>query len=298
MIKEGLAIAPDHFVLNRLQMYVAAKTLNIEAGLKYAEKFFSLQKNQEVNDYIVLDYSMYASLLKEAKMFDEAMEQYKKVLQMDSTAVDNYKEMATIAGSKRQSGIAADYLKLFVEKKGADKVDITDYFQLGRYYYSAYTLRNAEDTAAILNRYHDAAFLTAISENKLQQDSLLENKAMFIEKAVKYYLKQADKAFDAVIERNPETYQGYLWKARVQSLMDPDSELGLAKPYYEKVVELLIDREDKTKIINDSLLESYKFLGFYFYLKEDKPNIFLYWNKVLEVDPDNEDAKKVLKSIK
>ena len=297
MIKEGLTIAPEHFVLNRLQMYLAANTLNIEAGLKYAEQFFSLQKNQEVNEHIALDYSIYALILKEAKMFDEAIEQYKKALLLDNTVVDHYKEMATIANLNGRSDLAADYYNSYILKSLEDNIDVVDYFQLGRYYYSAATLRTAADTATMLNRHQDIQFIEAIAENEFQKDSLL-NEQLFMEVAVKYYLNQADKAFDMVIELAPDGYTGYLWKARVNSLMDPDSEIGLAKPHYEKTVEILSEREEITGAIRSSLIESYSYLGYFYYLKSDNPNILLYWNKVLELDPENANAKMVLKTIK
>jgi tetratricopeptide (TPR) repeat protein len=298
MIKEGLSISPDHFVLNRLQMYVAANTQNIETGLEYAEHFFSLQKNQKENDYIALDYTTYAQLLKEVKRFDEAIEQLKKALLLDSNDVGIYKEMASMSNSKGESGVAADYYKTYIEKSDSEKIDVMDYFQLGRYYYGASTFRNATDTANMLSRYQDENFISAISENEPQKDSLRDNEQQFFEKALEYYMKQADKAFGKVIELVPDGYTGYMWKGRVNSLMDPETEMGLAKPYYEKVVEILEDREDKTDLINNALKEAYQYLGFYYYLQKDKTNIILFWNKVLEIDPENNNAKELLKTIK
>ena len=304
MIKEGLAINPDHFVLNRLQMYVIANTLNSEisntfdseAGLDYAKRFFSLKKDQ-TSEYIWLDYSMYALILKDLKMFDEALEQYKQVLLLDNTAVDVYKEMATIVAQKGQSDLAADYYKSYIEK-GGDKIDVLDYFQLGRYYYSAANVRSTTDTASLLNRLQESHFVATISENELQKDSLIKNPSLFITKAIQYYLNQTDKAFDMVIELVPEGYTGYLWKARTNSLMDPDSEIGLAKPHYEKTVEILSDKEEVTPAIRNALIEAYSYLGYFYYLKEDKTNTLHYWGKVLELDPNNNNANAVLKSVK
>jgi tetratricopeptide (TPR) repeat protein len=298
-IKEGLKIAPNHFVLNRLQMYVAAHTLNIEAGLKYADYFFSLRKDQP-SEYITLDYSTYALLLKEAKMYDEAIEQYKKTLLMDSNAIDFYKEMATIATLKGNSGLAGDYYKIYIEKKGTDKVGIMDFFDMGKYYYSASAFRNASDTARVLTRYKDVDFAKTLSENEQQKDSLMENQQLFIEKALKYYMNQADKAFDAVIELNPESYQGVLWKARTNSLMDPESEIGLAKPFYEKVAELLSEREDRLTpgIIRNSLIEANSYLAYFYYLQKDNPNVRIFCEKLLELDSENKTALELLKHIK
>ena len=293
-INEGLEIAPNDFTLNRFRMYVAARTQNIESGLKYAEHFFSLK-----GDYIARDYTMYAQMLKEAKMYDEALEQYKQVLFIDPTNVDMYKEMATIANLKGQNGVAADYLKLFIEKKGADKVEVvTDFFQMGRYYYIACNARNAADTALLLSRFQNIDFTKTISENELQKDSLLTDKQLFIEKTLKYYMNQADKAFDAFIERNPASYQGFLWKARTNSLLDPETELGLAKPHYEKVIELLVEREEKNPTMISSLVEAYRFLAWFYYKNKDFPNAKLNCEKVLELDPEEPNGKAILDELK
>ena len=292
MIKKGLEIAPDHFVLNRLLMYIAANTKNIEAGLKYGEKFFSL-KNQKGAEFLMSDYTQYALLLKEAQMFDEAIEQYKQALLKDSTAIEHFKEIAQLAVAKKQNDMAAHYYNIFVAKNGS-KAEAYDYLQMGKYYYFAASTRAAADTATILHRYKDMDFISTISENALQKDSLLHSESLFIAKAVKYYLTQADKAFSKIIEMAPESYHGYLWKARTNSLLDPDSENGLAKPHYEKLLELISEKED----LKSTIIEAYQYLGFYYYIKNDKTNSLLYWNKILELDPEHATAKEAVKQIK
>ena len=292
MIKKGLAIVPDHFVLNRLLMYIAANTKNVEAGLQYATKFFSL-KNQKNATFLTSDYTQYALLLKEAKMYDEAIEQYKQALLLDGTAIEHYKEMSDLAAKKKQNEMAAHYYSIYIEKAGS-KVEAYDYLLMGRSYYSAASTRTAADTATILNRYKDMEFISTISENELQKDSLLQSESLFITKAVKYYLTQGDNAFNKVIELAPESYQGYLWKARINSLMDPDSENGLAKPHYEKLLEMISEKED----LKTTIIEAYQYLGFYYYVKNDKTNSILYWNKILELDPEHATAKEAVKQIK
>jgi len=292
-IKEGLAIAPNHFVLNRLRMYVAANTMNLEDGLEYAKKFFSLK-----GDNIALDFSMYALLLKEAKMYDEAIEQYKRALELDNTTIDMYKEMGVISTLKGQNGVAADYYNIFIEKKGKSKVEILDILNMGRYYYMASTVRNANDTALILARFKDIDFVKKISDSELQLDSILADNNMFIQKAVNYYMNQADKAFDMAIEINPDSYQGHLWKARTNSLMDPDSELGLAKPHYEKIIEMLAEREDKSAAIITALAEGYRYLAFFYYQMKDFPTAIINCEKLLELVPDDNTGIQLLKFLK
>ncbi len=294
MVKEGIAMEPDNFVLNRLQMYVAANTQDHANGLQYAQKFFSMKKNGK--DYLAKDYAMYALILKDAKQYDEAIAQYQKALTIDPSAIEYYKDMAVVASSKKENWKAADYYNVYIEKAG-EKAEAMDFFQLGRYYYSAGNVRTAADTTAILSLQNND-FVNSISENKVQADSLLKNKNLFIKKATDFYLHKADSAFDVIIARIPEGYTGYLWKARTKSALDPDSEIGLAKPFYEKTIEILSEKTEGTKTTNAALIESYSYLGYFYYLKNDTENTRLYWNKVLELDPENANANMVLKSLK
>jgi lipoprotein NlpI len=45
------------------------------------------------------------------------------------------------------------------------------------------------------------------------------------------------------------------------------------------------------------LSEIYSYLGFYYYLKEDKVTSIDYFKKLLEIDPENTKALEALKSL-
>ncbi len=295
VIKEGLAIDPNHFVLNRLQLYAAAGLHDHTNGLKHADSFFTL--NDKSDSYISKDYAMYATLLKDAKLYDKATAQYEKALLMDSANYDLYKEMANVAGLKGENAYAAELYKLYISKIG-DKIEASDYYQLGRYYYNAGSIRSAADTTVLIGMQSDKDFIAKLSENGQAKDSLLKNNRLFIKTSVNYFLSRADSAFDIVIERVPDGYTGYLWKARTNSLLDPDSEIGLAKPYYEKTIDILLTKKETTNAITSTLIEAYSYLGYFYYLKNDSDNTLLYWNKVLELDPQNSNANAVLKTMK
>ena len=86
-----------------------------------------------------------------------------------------------------------------------------------------------------------------------------------------------------------------LWQARANSQMDPETEKGLAKPYYESTIPIL--EKNKDKYLKE-LSECYRYLGYYYYLKQDMDSSRLYWNKLLEIDPTNKTALEALKNIK
>ena len=56
---------------------------------------------------------------------------------------------------------------------------------------------------------------------------------------------------------------------------------------YEKLIELINAKPTKDETDNERLIESYRYMGYYFLLKKDKANSVMYWNKILEIDRDN-----------
>ena len=109
-------------------------------------------------------------------------------------------------------------------------------------------------------------------------------------------LEAADSVFALVAQQAPESYLGELWRARTNSAMDPETTQGLAKPFYEKVTEMLLAKNEPK--YNSALIECYSYLGYYYLLKSDYPTSKEFWNKILAIDPNNATAKKALDGIK
>lgn len=114
-----------------------------------------------------------------------------------------------------------------------------------------------------------------------------------------YYFIQnypkADSVFDILTKKIPDLAIAFFWQARVKTNFDPESDSGLAKPYYEQFITL--SKEDTTKFKKE-LIEASSYLGYYFYLKKDNEESKLYWQKVYALDPTNKQAIEALKNIK
>ena len=97
----------------------------------------------------------------------------------------------------------------------------------------------------------------------------------------------------------PKLMTGHIWRAKANANLDPDSKLGLAKPFYEKVIEIgTVDSASSVKYKKE-LMESYKYLGAYFFLvSKDNANAILNWEKVVAIDPNDQQAIKVLEELK
>ncbi len=108
----------------------------------------------------------------------------------------------------------------------------------------------------------------------------------------------ADTAFQKLIELQPKMTVGYLYSARANSALDPETEKGLAKPFYEKFLEMAMPVSDKNK---KDVIEGYSYLGYFFYLTKDYNQSLANWDKVLAIDPKDEralEAKKAIQAIK
>lgn len=203
-----------------------------------------LFKMKTDNDSIISqDYTTYAKLLNDNKQYTEAGNNLVNAYNLDVTKINLLKEAA------KAFELAKDYSKaLPVYSQIATKSNSTvDIFTLGRGYYMA---------------GNDAAIT----------DIALKTK----------YLTQADSTFTVLTQQLPDNYMGYFWRARANAALDPETTQGLAKPHYEKAVEIMLPTAGERK---NELMEAYRYLGYYNYLKNDKEQAKSYFNKVLELNP-------------
>lgn len=107
-----------------------------------------------------------------------------------------------------------------------------------------------------------------------------------------YYSKDfanADTAFTHITISNPSLPLGYLWRAKANVQMDPKNEGWLAKPFYEQYIEKM-DSTDK-KLVN-----AYTYMGVYFMNNKNNCEAKTYFQKIQELDPENDNSKKFLES--
>ena len=119
----------------------------------------------------------------------------------------------------------------------------------------------------------------------------------------------ADSAFLKVSEISPNSHLGYLYRARMQSKLDPESETGAAKPFYDKAFEIISAKNDTVKFRNE-ILEIYRYLGYYHYLQylslkeaksnqeaeENRKTSIHYWEMILAYEPKDKIATEALKA--
>ena len=108
----------------------------------------------------------------------------------------------------------------------------------------------------------------------------------------------ADSAMMKVNELSPKYASGYLWRAKANTQIDSTSELGLAKPHYEKYIELAEADSANAAKYNSGLIEAYGYLAYYYILKKDNANALLYLRKKAALPLEPDDKKNVEDAIR
>ncbi len=105
----------------------------------------------------------------------------------------------------------------------------------------------------------------------------------------------ADSAWAQYITKQPNIYQGYLYRARARAGMDTaDVKSWLAKPYYEDVIRKMKPEEQQTQ--KADLEEAYNYMGlFYLYDKAamDRPKAKCWFMKVSTLNAGTSITKQV-----
>lgn len=103
----------------------------------------------------------------------------------------------------------------------------------------------------------------------------------------------SDSAFGRVIALAPAFVPGYFWKGRSSLQLDPSNKMWLAKPSYEKVIELIKVEERTVGNNKNMVMESAKYLGDYYVSSpsKDLTKAKEFWTIVKEIDPNDAQAK-------
>ncbi len=268
VINKVLAGDPENFVMRRLQFYNNFELGNIDLGLEQAEKFIQTGPQK---DLIAQDYVYYGRLLNQSDdNLQAVIEAFNKALSIDPAKTDVYKDLALAYEANEDYSNAVIFYKKFTEyDKNATLMDV---FNFGNMVYRAGNQEIVTQDRTL---------------EEIAADSLVRRD----------YLLLADSIFVQVAERSPESYLGSFWRARTNASLDPETTLGLAKPFYEQTAAIL-EAMPESASRNRNLIESYRYLGYYYYVQEDFPKSKEYFLKILVLDPENEIAKQVLDAIK
>jgi len=255
--KMGLQKTPNSPAFSRLVMYNYVDLKNPAEAINYADLFFNKSTNPE---FTFLDYRYYGQALRDIKQYNEAAKQYITAIKYDSSKVELWKDisdMYTEIDSLNNAIVAYNkYLNSNPEK-----------------------LKKSPDALMGLGKLYYGLGNDSTSTIELKKTALLK----------------ADSVFAVVKSIEPEGYRGDFWRARANAALDPETTLGLAKPYYEQTAAMVEPKNDAR--YNAVLIECYSYLGYYTLLQKDNAGSLVFWNKILVLNPNNATAKKAIAGI-
>jgi len=276
-IKYVLSKDPDNLVMKRIEAYNSFGMEKYDVGLAQMKKFLEVMPEER---HIFLDYTTLAQLAYKEKQNQLALDAFKKALEIDTSKYELYKEMGAIAASLKLYQEAIEYYEKYIASSQAP--DALDFLNLG----------NANQSAAAF--YIDAANIASVKTP--EEFEKFENE-------FKRFVQRGDRAFMEVVRKRPEFHYGYVKRANITSYLDAFDNshkrkvIGHAKQLYEEALEFL-EKNNPDGARNSDILTALNYLLEYYITVEDKTNMAEYSRKILQIDAQNERAKKVLEFLK
>ena len=254
--KEGLKHNPNNPTFTRLAMFSNYEMKNYDAAKGYMHKYFHEIDSVKFSEY---DH-FYAALIHDALNDKEnAKQAYHKALELvsDSSMIKRWDILKTLSESHQKDNDfdnALNYYQQYLACKPELKVD--DY----------------EALAGIYSKF---------AEN---DDA---RKAEFIGKAADVY---GDIANKYPVQKAYATYK----RAELKNKLDNDMKNRLAKADYQQVVDLLMDKADRSKSENTMLKYSLHYLMFGSYLDKNIPAAKEFATQILAIDPEYKAAQDIM----
>lgn len=308
-IKIDSMFAPAHRELG--EIFIRQRKLN-EATAEY-RKYLDLSKNTSIARL------RYASFLFLSKDYQGTLNEITQLSKMDPANTSLLRLYAYTYYEMGDSVKALQHLNNLFEKVEESKRTQKDYE-----YYAKTLSKAGQDSLAVIYFQKAYSMDSTNTELLIELGTVLMKMKKYSEAAsvfqqrvdfgkgvtstdyyslgrayssAKEYLK-ADSAFAKVNELLPNWANGWFWRAQVNANIDSTSEKGLAKPHYEKYIELaLADTANYSKHKNN-IVEGYRYLGYYYYRQKHISASKEYWRKVLEIFPNDKQATDVLEGFK
>ncbi len=276
-------------------MDLTDKSLNSQ--LRYARFLFAGKQYQESadlikqiipkdsSDYIIFRLLGYSSY--EIKDYTTGLTAMNKFFGMNPTKIlaQDYSYLGKLQVKNKQDSLGVANILKAIEMDTTSK-DL--YGDLSDAYYS---MKKYKQSAEAYEKKIEGAEATAVDY-------------FYIGRAYYFGLDfvKSDTAFSNLIKLKDDFATAWLYRARNNYRIDDadGKSEGMAKPYYEKFIELTTtDPKFDIKKSGRDLMEAYKYLGdYYFTIAKDNATSKTYWLKVIEIDPNDKQAKTVLSELK
>ena len=292
---------------------------DVNKAREYLNKYVAVADQDSKNCYAE------ASLLYVSKLYDEAISKADACITTAGTEKpfpNLYGLKAYAYDKKGDSANAKKYFEEFFAKVNPDKIGPGDY---------------ATYAKVLLRFPGNEALATSYVEKALALDSVPEKRIGYVKDIAKNYFdqkdyanagkwygkvldvdtaygkvdlyyagysdylggnyKSADSVFNLYQQKYPEDTYGWFLGAHAKEGMDSTGELGLAKPDYEKIIQIADTAKDLSKI-KDHLITAYRYMVAYHYnVQHNKDSAIIFNNKILEIAPTDATALKTKEAL-
>ena len=247
---------PRNAGYNRLALYNSVELKQFDEAKGYVDALFN--KSDSV-DLTANDYKFAGITFNALKDYDSAITYYNKQLESATEPAQKANVLKDLSDAYKAKGDFKTSLAKYEEYLQLNpKVGINDYNGLANIYRNqAANQKGAEQVASV-------------------------NKAVEIYKTMEEkYPSNAD-------------FCNFM-AARTLGLLDPTQAKGLARPYYEKLANIIEQKGVKDNSDKARISEAYTYLGIYLYkIKNEAAAAKPYFEKLIQIDPENATAKQVL----
>jgi tetratricopeptide (TPR) repeat protein len=243
----------------RYLAYSAYENGNYTAGMDAINKWM---KSADPKRIIPRDYLYLGRLQLKTGQDSLGVQSLRKALELDTTQVDLYGEIAASLYSKQKYLDAANAYDMYIKKARAK---LGDYVSLGRSYFYAFS--NQQDN---------------FDKTKIKPDTSLLTKA---DTAFSYVNHKVATPIPSII-----LLQAYVADARETDRAN--NYKGYAKPYYEQYISLVAPKNPTDDYTKHNLVNAYAYLGYYYeFVAKDEAKAADNWNKAKDIDPTNKQVQ-------
>jgi tetratricopeptide (TPR) repeat protein len=310
------AIAADpNYAPSLYRLYVYQFNRDPAKAMEYYNQYMAKSDASIDNEYDLADLYFIN------KQYDKAIQKADAIVKAEGEKVQPrlYKLISYSYAEQKDSSKAFDYMQNYFAKAADSNTVAKDYLLMGdlyasvkhddslafNYYDKAVALE--KDSNELVKYYKRFAGLAAADKNYSQQAKWLGKYYTSSDKATNVDLfnwglahyraeeyAAADSAFAIYVAKYPEQSFGYYWQAKSKALEDTAMAQGLAVPAYQKLIEVL-EKNPNDANYKKWLVESYAYLAAYqTNVQKNYAEAVSYFEKVLQVDPENADAKKYI----
>src|SRR6187401_596034 len=299
------------------QLYYHYYFRNVNTAKEYLEKYIALSDHKIENDY---DYT---DILYLTKNYKQAIELAKKLIETDKekTPARIYKLIAYSYHESDDHSNAFDYLHRYFGAAPDSILIAKDFILVADLYVEKHKIDSAmffykvgteleTDSNSVVKYYKTLADLAKQQKDQAERAIWLGKYYMKNKKSTNVDLfnwglawfqagnfEKSDSVFGMYVDKYPTQLFGHYWRARSNVAIDTTMEQGLAIPHYLKVIE--IGELDTTGSSKRQLIESYGYLaGYETNQNKNYGKAIEYFEKLLKLDPNNEQAKKYVQILK